>query len=87
MVWICDLFDLGPQGQPLCERHADKLRPPQGWAREDRRIDARGTDWAHGTADLGDRPDGRLLRRAFRLPGDDHPERWSLPGEADTEPA
>ncbi len=67
VVWVHDVFDLGPQGQPLCDEHAAALTVPAGWTLEDRRIDTRSLEWRYDPDVPGQAPDSRLLRRAFRV--------------------
>lgn len=41
-AWLDGLDpDRSPSGYDLCGEHADGLRVPQGWRREDRRVTAR----------------------------------------------
>ena len=41
-VWLDDLDpERSPAGYDLCADHADGLRVPQGWQRDDRRSSAR----------------------------------------------
>jgi Protein of unknown function (DUF3499) len=70
---LLDLFDAGPQAIPLCQRHADRLTPPQGWEMTDQRTTTpTGTGWLHErpAGDGDDGPEGRMLRRAFRATED-----------------
>jgi hypothetical protein len=36
-AWIDELGEPDPATHDLCARHADRLRVPQGWTRDDRR--------------------------------------------------
>ena len=40
IAWLDDLDEPEPAGHDLCAAHADRLRVPLGWAREDRRAPA-----------------------------------------------
>lgn len=37
MVWLDDLSPEGPPVWGICPAHAERLRVPEGWVREDRR--------------------------------------------------
>lgn len=39
-VWVGDLAERTPGAHDLCRFHADRLRPPVGWAKEDVRSPA-----------------------------------------------
>ncbi len=87
VVWLDQIADGTPRAGDLCTRHADLLRPPQGWERVDRRPPRPAV--THGSTPASPAvatPDDLLPHATKRKPRKRPAEAPALFGDAPSEP-